>query len=342
MTSGMRFAIFGGTGFIGTHFIRHLLNTGLASEIVVLDLSPPRADTYTGALKAALASGNIRFVQCDVREPIVACSLNERFDVIANLAAVHREPGHKTEEYFATNVLGAENVCAFAQAVGCDRILFTSSISPYGPSEEEKNEHSLPVPQTAYGSSKLVAEKLHIAWQRAGSGRKLLILRPGVVFGPGEGGNVTRLIRSVVRGYFVYTGNRNTRKAGGYVKELCRVITFGLEAQDLLNEDLMMLNFSMFPTPTLEDYVKAISAVAGVRRTPPNVPRWSLMAISHVATSLSALVGRQTQLNPTRMQKLFRSTFIRPSKLIELGYTWSYTLEEAFSDWKLDQPTDFK
>ena len=44
--------------------------------------------------------------------------------------------------------------------------------------------------------------------------RKLLIVRPGVVFGPGEGGNVSRLIKAVIKRYFIYIGNRKTRKAG--------------------------------------------------------------------------------------------------------------------------------
>ncbi len=117
-------------------------------------------------------------------------------------------------------------------SVGCSRMVFTSSISPYGPSEDLKDESSLPAPETPYGSSKLEAEKIHMRWQSDLHSRRVLTLRPGVVFGPGEGGNVTRLVRSVVKGYFAYMGNRQTRKAGGYVKELCRAIRFGLDTQD--------------------------------------------------------------------------------------------------------------
>ncbi len=223
--------LFGGTGFIGSHLAMHWLQQTLAARVILVDLNPPRAEPWTAYLQQELAAGRAEFVRWDVRQPIPA-SLLPKADLIFNLAAVHREPGHQAHEYFETNIKGAENVCAWAAATGCDRIVFTSSIAPYGASEEMKDEASLPAPDSPYGSSKLAAEKIHLAWQAGCDCRKLLMLRPGVVFGPGEEGNVTRLVRSVVKGYFVYMGNRKTRKAGGYVKELCRAIRFGLEHQD--------------------------------------------------------------------------------------------------------------
>ena len=146
---------------------------------------------------------------------------------------MHREPGHeKHHEYYETNLPGAEHVCAYATRTGCRQIVFTSSIAPYGSSDSARNEDSLPIPETAYGGSKLVAEKIHAAWQQAQPDRHLIVLRPGVVFGPGEHANVARLARSLGRGYFVYMGNRSTRKAGVYVKELCHVMQFAIERQE--------------------------------------------------------------------------------------------------------------
>ena len=61
------------------------------------------------------------------------------------------------EAYFETNIRGAENVTAFAEKYGIRKILFTSSIAPYGASEDLKTEETLPTPNTPYGISKLVA-----------------------------------------------------------------------------------------------------------------------------------------------------------------------------------------
>ena len=333
--------IFGGTGFIGSHLAQHWLRENLAKHVILVDLAPPRIEPYTTELQNALKDGRASFVHGDVRNTDWRSQLPRQVDLIFNLAAIHREPGHLPFEYFETNLCGADNVCAWATSVQCDRIVFTSSISPYGPSEEVKNEGSLPVPETPYGSSKLAAEKIHQGWLAASTQRKLLILRPGVVFGPGEGGNVTRLLRSLLKGYFFYMGNRQTRKAGGYVKELGHAVQFGLEYQDRANEPFTLLNFSMSPPPTLEEFVEAIQKAAGVRRRPLSVPRPLLLGVSYPIDAIAKTFRIRQPISPVRVRKLFRSTSVDPKRLRDLGYEWKYTLEEAFVDWKRELPRDF-
>ena len=333
--------IFGGTGFIGTHICQHWLRENLADQIILVDLLPPRDEPYTSELQAGINSGRVVFVDGDVRNDLWRDQLPSGADLIFNLAAIHREPGHESHEYFETNLKGAENICKWASDVQCTRIVFTSSISPYGPSEVLKDEDSQPAPETPYGTSKLAAEKIHREWQCADSRRKLLILRPGVVFGPGEGGNVTRLLRSLIKGYFVYVGNRDTRKAGGYVKELSYVAQFALEYQDRTGEKFTLLNFSMNPTPRLQEFVRAIQHVGGIRRGPLNVPRSLLIGASYPIDAVARTFGIRQPISPVRVRKLFRSTSIDPKRLRELEYQWRFTMERAFLDWKRDRPEDF-
>jgi nucleoside-diphosphate-sugar epimerase len=203
------------------------------------------------------------------------------------------------------------------------------------------DETSLPVPETPYGSSKLVAENIHLTWQAADKDRRLLILRPGVVFGPGENGNVTRLVRSIVKGYFAYIGNRRTRKAGGYVKELCFVIQFGLEHQNTSGESVTLLNFSMDPPPALEEFVDTIRKVTDRQHGPVNVPRSLVLGASYIIEAFAGAFRIKQPINSVRVRKLFRSTFIDPKRLRDLGYTWKFSLEDAFRDWKQTLPRDF-
>lgn len=51
---------------------------------------------------------------------------------------------------------------------------------------------------------------------------ELTIVRPGIVYGKGEHGNMTRLYRGQKKGYFFYAGRKDTIKACIYVKELVR------------------------------------------------------------------------------------------------------------------------
>ncbi len=269
----------------------------------------------------------VSYVRCDVRQPLDSTELPRQVDLIVNLAAVHREPGHNPQEYYETNLPGAEHVCAYATAAQCRQIVFTSSISPYGAGDAVRNEDSLPMPETAYGGSKLVAEKIHIAWQEAQSDRRLIVLRPGVVFGPGEHANVARLARSLARGYFVYMGNRETRKAGVYVKELCHVMEFALEYQERTGEPMLLWNVSMDPPPKLEQFVDAICSTTGFARPRFSVPRNLLVAASYPVAAIAQLFGMRPSIDPVRMRKLSQPTNIEPQRLREAGYRFRYTME---------------
>jgi len=326
--------VFGGTGFIGSHFARHLLSNGLARQVILADVAPKRADFD-------LADPAIQHVAIDVRTPSQTWALPAKVDLIANFAAVHREPGHELHEYYETNLPGADNVCAYAEASGCSQIIFTSSIAPYGPTESVKTEASIPTPVSGYGGSKLAAEKIHMGWQRAGAGRKLVIVRPGVVFGPGEGGNVTRLVQATLRRYFLYMGNRNTRKAGGYVKELANTMLWAL-ARIPEQGGTQLYNFTMEQPPTVEEYVNTVCKVAGVSRWVPSVPYGLLLAISYGIEAIARPLGIKQPVSPVRIRKLVKSNNIEPGVLRREGYQYQYTLETAMADWRRDRADEWR
>ena len=291
----------------------------------------------------SLDSSRLIFVHGDVRNEIDIHSLPVDIDLIVNFAAIHREPGHENYEYFKTNLLGAENVCKFAEKVGCQNIIFTSSISPYGVSESVKDESTIPNPVTAYGSSKLVAEKIHQIWQAKDvNNRRLVIVRPGVVFGPGEGGNVSRLIKAVIHRYFFFMGNKSTRKAGIYVKELCNAMWWVLHEQKKNGETVSLFNMSMNPGPSIGEYVQAVCKAQGVKRYVPTVPYEILIAVAYVIDALARPFGIKHPFSPVRIQKLVRSNNIIPTYLVEHGYQFQYSLDSAFADWKKCYPEEWK
>lgn len=334
--------VFGGTGFVGVFFARYLLDQGFFDKVYLYDCEP--FDVKHSAFRRALVEGDERLkcVVGDVRRTIDFL-VNEPVSLIANFAAVHREPGHEDFEYYETNLLGAENVCAWAEKVGCNRLIFTSSISPYGPSEEVKDERSLPVPATAYGGSKLAAEKIHQIWQaKDDANRRLVIVRPGVVFGPGEGGNVSRLIKAVLHRYFFYMGNRATRKAGVYVKELCNAMWWVLQQQEAKGERVSLFNMSMNPGPSIEEYVNAVCLVAGVKRKVSAVPYPLLLTAAYSIDAIARPLGISHPFSPVRIRKLVRSNNILPTYLVKNGYPYQYTLESAFADWKQSCPEEWQ
>ena len=166
--------ITGGTGFIGTHLTNLIKKLNPEAHVYNLDIvKPGTPNSVVKDYKPALRDGESlksTYVGCDIRKPIENLLFTPTpDDIIFNFAAVHRTPGHEDIEYFETNIRGAENVCAFAEKWGIREIVFTSSIAPYGAAEQLKKETTLPTPNTAYGISELVAEKIHMIWQAGGS-----------------------------------------------------------------------------------------------------------------------------------------------------------------------------
>lgn len=330
----MNYIITGGTGFIGTHLTNLLNEVHPEAKVWNLDIVKPgtpnpAVKNYKPAVRDGEKLGST-FIECDVRKPIGELPFTPTSeDVIFNFAAVHRTPGHPDKEYFETNIRGAENVCAFAEKYGINNIVFTSSIAPYGAAEELKTEDTLPTPNTAYGISKLVAEKIHLAWQKGGTDRKLTIVRPGVVFGRGENGNFSRLYWGIRKHTFAYPGRKDTIKACVYVKELVRFILWNVEER---KTSFDIFNCTFEPAYTIEQIVKAMKKVTGLSQSVPYIPNSIIMPMAACAK----MVGSPMGICPARVKKLQISTNICGKKMASSGYIFKWTFEEALKDWYED------
>lgn len=322
MKTATKFIVFGGSGFIGSHLVRELQQRGI-TDITIADIVEPKQDVmFTGT----------SFVYCDVRLPIPPDIISAPV-VVVNLAAVHRSPGHPDHEYFETNVKGAENIIRFCEATGSTTLWFTSSIAVYGPSEEPKSETSELIPNSAYGKSKFEAEEIQRTWQAKDSGRKLLIVRPAVIFGRGENGNFTKLAKAMKRGLFVYPGRTDTVKGCGFVEDLVASFFFMNDQP----ENYILFNYCYPRHYTIKEICEAFSKVAGYRKPLGTIPL-SLMVNAARPFQLLNALGLKNGIHPARMYKLVKSTNIVPNELIKRGYPYRTDLEEGLRRWLIDYP----
>ncbi|MCQ2062838.1 MAG: SDR family oxidoreductase [Fibrobacter sp.] len=287
----------------------------------------PEAKIYVADL---LAEGSEFSQKVDVRKPFDLQGDFGLDTLILNFAAVHRTPGHPDHAYFETNIRGAENVCDFARQKGINNIVFTSSIAPYGAAEDLKSEGTLPTPNTPYGISKLVAEKIHQTWAAESAEHRLSIVRPGIVFGTGENGNMTRLYKGLKSRKFAYAGRKDTVKACVYVKDLVRVML--AMAENGQAPKVQLYNCCYFPSFTIEQIATTMLKATGMKRFIPFIPKKPMMA---AATVCGIFGGFGLGICPARVKKLMVSTNIDGQKLSR-NYPLSYSLEEAFRDWFKD------
>lgn len=305
--------VFGGAGFIGSHLLQSLSRSS-ADKLISVDIREP-----------AHAIDGVEYRKADVRD-LSALDVNGPISTLYNLAAVHTTPGHPAFEYYETNVLGAVEISAWAGRNNVQEIVFTSSIAVYGPGEDPKTESSALVPESAYGWSKMLAERVHRGWQEQASGRRLVVVRPGAIFGPGEGGNFTRLASLLRKGAFIYPGRRDTIKACFYVGDLVDAVE---EARHKA-EDTITFNGCYPDRYTIEQIVETFRQGYFPGAKTINIPR---AVIVPAASMLRPISKMGLGIHPDRVMKLVQSTDIIPAWLQDRGMCERDRLPIALARW---------
>ena len=309
----MNILLFGGSGYVG----RALQSSSLFNESLC-------STDITNSEKTL----------CDVRKAIPVGLAPWTPDWIITLAAIHREPGHQPKEYFETNIHGARNIIDYADRVGCKNIFFMSSISPYGPTPGPTDESALPQPNSTYGISKLAAELILQGWQKESSGRRLIICRPGVIFGPNDPGNIGRMIEAIRKGYFFYPGDRRIRKSYAYIEGLLESMLFTMNRSD----PLILYNYVEQETETLENLCKIIAEEYGCPPPLFSIPLPILMPMAHLAQKIT---GGHSPLHPIRVRKAAMPTHIIPKWLIENGFSFKWDFRTALLHMKAREASSF-
>jgi len=208
----MRALVTGGAGFIGSHIVEQLLETG--AEVAVLD------DLSRGSLanlhpRAVLYHGDIRdaaFVRETVRRvaPEVVFHLAAQVDVQVSV----NDPGLDA----AVNVGGTVNLLEACRGAGVRKLIYASSAAVYGEPAYLPLDENHPVnPLSGYGISKHTVEH-YLAAYRALHGLEYTVLRYANVYGPrqdatGEGGVVAIFTDRLLRGTapYIYGDGEQTR-----------------------------------------------------------------------------------------------------------------------------------
>ena len=183
--------LIGGSGFIGTSIVKKLIKSD--SDFKILDIKKPNHEEY--------------FYHTDVCEISTLRKNIAEDSIIINLAAEHKDNITPTTRYYDVNVEGAKNICKIAEEKNVQTIIFTSSVAIYGFAKLDTDEQGEINPFNDYGKSKYEAELIYKKWQEKDPyNRTLTVIRPTVVFGERNRGNVYNLLKQVHSKRFLKIG----------------------------------------------------------------------------------------------------------------------------------------
>jgi nucleoside-diphosphate-sugar epimerase len=209
----MNITIIGGSGFVGTRLTTRLLAVGHTVKIADKNDSKkyPKLRFYA-----------------DVREPDTLEKALAGSDVVINLAAEHWDDVQPISLYDDVNVTGAENVCNACIKLGIKKIIFTSSVAVYGFAPIGTDETGAIKYFNDYGRTKWLAEGKYRNWLSSNTGNSLTIIRPTVIFGEQNRGNVYNLLRQISGDKFPMVGKGTNIKSMAYVENIAAFIEYNL------------------------------------------------------------------------------------------------------------------
>ena len=225
-------------------------------------------------------------------------------NVIVNLAAVHRDDIRDKSQYRRTNVDGAENITKVCEEKGIEKIVFTSTVAVYGFAEPGTDETGEISPFNEYGRTKFEAEEKLRAWQSKGQ-NALLIVRPTVIFGEGNRGNVFNLLNQIASGKFVMIGKGENKKSMAYIGN---VVAF-LETCITTKRKYGVYNYVDTPDLTMNELVSQLrSKLKGKNGIGPRLPYWLGLILGYTADVVAQLSGKNLPVSSIRVKKFASST----------------------------------
>ena len=271
----------------------------------------------------------------DITKPETLASKLSDKDSVILLAAEHKDDVSPISKYYDTNVRGTQNVLKEMDRVGCKRLIFTSSVAVYGLNKVNPDENHPVDPFNHYGKSKWEAEKAIKAWFDSDpEGKSVTIIRPTVIFGEKNRGNVYNLLKQIASGKFLMIGKGQNRKSMAYVGNVVAFIKHRLE---LTEEGYQVFNYIDKPDLTMTSLLGVIEKSLKKKIPSVRIPIWLGYLGGFGFDVLAFVTRKKLAISSVRVKKFVATTQFDATKVHSRGFKAPFTLEEG-----LDQTLNYE
>ncbi|MGC1386754.1 MAG: NAD-dependent epimerase/dehydratase family protein [Steroidobacteraceae bacterium] len=291
----MKVLVTGGSGFVGGRLVRRLAEQGFAVR------ATHRRENLTPI--AGVEWWPLPALDDEPRlaESVAGC------DAVVHLAGLAHQPGgaaNRAAEFRRINTEGTRLLARAAVRGDVRRFVFVSSIAAVCTRSDTPVDDWTPsAPTDPYGCSKFEAEQALVG-ELKDSSTDWCILRPPLVYGPGNPGNMRRLIRIMESGLPLPFGSIRNRRSFMFVDNLVDAIVCVLRHEGAVRSTYVLSDGNDFSTPEL---VSTLAAAAGYRVRLLAMPVFALMVLGRAGDAVHALLGRSAGIDSTAIDRLVGS-----------------------------------
>ena len=310
----MKVTMIGASGFVGTRLLGLLKESG-GYELKNIDLQ------QSHFFPELTTIGDVR-VQEQMDKGLTGS------DVVVLLAAQHRDDVSPVSLYYDTNVGGMERTLAAMEKNGVKRIVFFSSVAVYGLNKKNPNEEHPADPFNHYGKSKWQAEEVLQRWYESHPDWNINIIRPTVIFGERNRGNVYNLLKQIASGKFLMVGKGNNKKSMCYVGNIVAFVKFMIDNK---TSGYNVFNYIDKPDFNMNNLVEHVEKVLGKHIPSTHFPYWLGMLGGYCFDMLAFVTRKKLTVSSVRVKKFCATTEFDSSKMLASGFKPPYTLGEGLA-----------
>ncbi len=311
----MKIAMIGASGFVGTRLLDLLRQEPTKYECKNIDLLPSHFFNDITTIG-------------DVREQEQMDHELKGADIVILLAAQHRDDVTPTSLYYDTNVGGMEVTLRAMEKNGLKRIIFFSSVAVYGLNKKNPDEDHPKDPFNHYGKSKWQAEQVLQRWYESHPDWNIDIIRPTVIFGERNRGNVYNLLKQISSGHFLMVGKGKNKKSMAYVGNIVAFVKFMI---DNVKDGYNVFNYIDKPDNDMNKLVYHVGQVLNKHIPTTHFPYWLGMAGGYCFDLLAKITGKKLTISSVRVKKFCATTEFDSTKAHSSGFKPPFTLDEGLA-----------
>lgn len=248
-------------------------------------------------------------------------------ETVVLLAAEHRDDVFPINLYYDVNVQGARNVLQAMDKNGVKNIIFISSVAIYGLNKLNPDENFPADPFNHYGKSKWQAEVILREWfELDPKNRSLTIIRPTVIFGERNRGNVYNLLSQIASGKFLMVGKGNNYKSMAYVGNIAALIKHFIET---IHPGYQAFNYVDKPVMNMNELIQQVEKSLNKKIPAIRFPYWIGYTGGLFFDLIAKATGKKLSISSVRVKKFCATTQFDANAVKNSGFVAPYTLSEG-------------